>query len=239
MSAAPAQPVVFEPKGEDTLVRVYVWGLVVRLCHWAIALSIFVLAVTGVYIGHPFIIVHGPAVQHHVMATVKLVHFSASIVFTLAVLSRIAWMFLSPNPYARWKQFLPVERKRQRHLWGTLLFYMFIKKEPPPAVGHNGLAGLTYVAVFALYLLMILTGLGMYSIDASVGSWMRGFQFLVPLLGGTQTIRFIHHLVMWLLLAFMVHHISSALVMASNERNGVLDSIFSGFKWVPRKDKDA
>lgn len=239
MSAASTnKPILYEPHGGETLVRVYVWDLVVRISHWAIAFSIWVLSVTGVYIGNPFITVSGEAAQHHVMSTVRMVHFVAAIVFTLAVVSRIAWMFLSKNKYARWTEFAPVHRRRQKDLVGTFLFYTFIKKMPPPANGHNALAGLTYVAVFGLYLTAILTGLGMYALSAGVDSYMSFFSFLVPIFGGTQFIRFIHHIVMWLLLGFMVHHIFSGMLMAMTERNGVMDSIISGFKWIPRKDKD-
>ena len=74
------------------IVRVRVWDLVVRWTHWLIALSILVLSVTGLEIGHPVLSVPGRAGEHFVMGTVRVVHFYAAIVFTLAVLSRIAWM---------------------------------------------------------------------------------------------------------------------------------------------------
>ena len=48
--------------------------------------------------------------------------------------------------------------------------------------------------------------------------------------------RWIHHIVMWLLLGFTVHHVYSAVLVAIIEKNGTLDSIFSGYKWVPRRD---
>ena len=38
----------------DERVSVYVWELPVRVAHWTIALSLFVLAATGFAIGHPF-----------------------------------------------------------------------------------------------------------------------------------------------------------------------------------------
>ena len=53
------------------LVRVYVWQWPVRLTHWLNAYSILVLALTGFYIGHPFITVSGPAGQHFVMGWVE------------------------------------------------------------------------------------------------------------------------------------------------------------------------
>jgi Ni/Fe-hydrogenase 1 B-type cytochrome subunit len=74
----------------------------------------------------------------------------------------------------------------------------------------------------------------MYAPSAEVGSPLRLFASLAPLFGGFQVARWIHHVVMWLLLGFTVHHVYSAVLMASIEKDGTMDSIFVGYKWVPR-----
>ncbi len=222
----------------DALVCVRVWDRVVRVTHWVIALSIVVLAVTGVYIGRPFLVAPGPAGERFVMGTMRAVHFYAAIAFTLAVLSRIFWMFVGSR-HARWTAFLPLSRERREGFVGTIKFYMFLRREPPPTVGHNPVAGLAYVAVFGLYLVMIATGLGLYAKGADVGSPLRALGFLVAPFGGPQLARWFHHVVTWLLLGFVVHHCYSAWLMSTVEKNGVLDSIFSGNKWMPRRHVDA
>lgn len=227
-------PTPFEEHRQD-LVRVYVWELPVRATHWLIFLSIMVLSVTGIYIGNPFIIVAGPARDHFVMGWMRTIHAYSAIVFTLSVLSRVVWMFVG-NRYARWDKFIPASRKHRRGLWGTFRFYIFSLRKPPGFVAHNPLAGLAYLAVFGLYFLMIATGFAMYSGKASVGSPMQWFEFLVPLVGGLQTARLLHHITMWLLLGFMVHHVYSGILMSNVEANGTMESIFSGFKFVPRED---
>jgi Ni/Fe-hydrogenase 1 B-type cytochrome subunit len=50
------------------------------------------------------------------------------------------------------------------------------------------------------------------------------FQFLVPVFGGLQLARLIHHVVMWLLIGFAAHHIWSSILMSLTERNGLIDS---------------
>ena len=212
--------------------RVYVWDLVVRLTHWLIVLSIAVLSVTGYYLAAPFVNVPGQAGDHFFMGWVKIVHFYGSIVFTLAVLTRVVWMFIG-NRYARWTELVPTTQERRRGLWETLRFYLFARDDPPPSVGHNPAAGVTYVAIFGLYFVMIITGLALYSTSAHVGSPMRIFGFLVPLLGGLQTARWIHHVVMWLLLGFMVQHVYSAWLMSRVEGNATLESILTGYKLIP------
>ena len=214
-------------------VNVLVWDAVVRTTHWLIALSIVVLSITGFEIGHPMLISSGPASQHFVMGIVRTVHFYTAIVFTLAVLSRIAWMFVGTG-HASWREFLPVDRERRAGLVPTLRFYLFMRRGPAPSVGHNPLAGVSYVVVFGMYLVMIATGLGMYAIDApsSPVGWASTF---LPVFGGASGARWIHHVVMWLLIGFAVHHVYSAVLTSTVERDATMDSIFTGRKWVSRE----
>jgi Ni,Fe-hydrogenase I cytochrome b subunit len=65
---------------------------------------------------------------------------------------------------------------------------------------------------------------------------LRSFVSVAPLLGGLSIVRWVHHVVMWLLLGFMVHHVYSGVLMSTVEANGTMESIFSGYKFVPRED---
>ena len=211
--------------------RVYVWDLVVRLSHWIIMLAIFILATTGIYIGEPYLIPAAPPNEQFVMATMKTVHFYAALIFALTVAARIAWMFVG-SYYARWHQFVPMSPRRRRDVFGMLKFYTLINKEPPLNVGHNPLAGITYVLVFGLYLLMILTGFALYSVSAT--GYMQMWEFLLPIFGGAQMARWIHHLAMWFILGFFAHHIWSAILVSRVEGVGLIDSMFSGYKFLPK-----
>jgi len=222
--AAPAAP-------REQLVATYVWDLVVRVTHWTIVLAMIVLSITGIYLGRPFVAAPGPARDTFVMGWMKIVHAYAAIAFSLAVGSRILWMFVGPRR-SGWRNFVPTSKRRLRDMWGTFLFYIMIRPKPPASIGHNPMAGATYVAVFGLYLVMIFTGLALYSVSSH--SYMQAFRFLLPLFHGVQWTRWIHHVVMWLLIGFSVHHFFSALLMSRVEKNGVLDSIFSGYKFLPK-----
>lgn len=219
------------PGRTQEMERVYVWDLVVRVTHWVIMLTTFILALTGIYIGKPYLIPMGPPDEMSVMGTMKVVHFYSAIIFTLAVLVRIGWMFVG-SYYARWQQFVPMSPRRRRDVFGMLKFYTFISSEPPLNVGHNPLAGMTYLAVFTIYLILIVTGVALYSISAD--SYMAWFEWLVPILGGAQTARWIHHIAMWFLLGFVGHHIWSAMLVSRVEGMGLIDSLFSGYKWLPK-----
>jgi Ni/Fe-hydrogenase 1 B-type cytochrome subunit len=90
--------------------------------------------------------------------------------------------------------------------------------------------------VFLLYFVMITTGLALYNVNAPVGSPFRVFHFLLPLWGGAQTARWVHHVGMWLILGFVVHHIYSAVLMSQVEARGTVESMASGYKFVPCED---
>jgi Ni/Fe-hydrogenase 1 B-type cytochrome subunit len=234
MAAPPVE--ILHPAARGTRVRVYVWDLVVRNTHWVIVLAMAILIATGLYIAHPFGFPGVRASPHFLMGWVRVVHFYTAIFFTLAVLVRIVWFFASPVRYARWKQFLPVQRHRRRELLNAIKFYSFFRARPPDVIGHNPLAGLSYAGVFVLYGVMITTGLALYSAEAIPGAFMKSFQFLIPIYGGLQPARFIHHLVMWVLILFATLHIYANALTSALEENGEVDSIFSGYKFVHAED---
>lgn len=214
--------------GPRPLMRVYVWEWPVRVTHWTIVAAVAVLASTGFAIAHP----PGPWAP---LGTVKAVHSYAAIAFTLAFLSRSAWLFLG-NACARWDQFIPVRRERRADVGQMLRWYLFVLRQPPGYVGHNPLAGATYALVFLVELLMITTGLSLYSAGAPLWSPMEWFRFLIPILGGMPNARWIHHVGMWALLGFTVHHVYSAVLMSQVEANATVESIVSGYKFVPEED---
>ncbi len=225
MSAAPK----FAPAADGS-VPVYVWELPVRITHWLIFLSILVLAATGFYLGHPFISVSGPARDHFVMGTVRVVHLYTAIVFGLSVVVRGYWFFAG-NRYARWDQFIPVSRERLHNTWEALKFYTFVRRDPESYSGHSGLAGAAYAIVFLIYFAMIGTGLALYTVYAPINSPFQLFGILIPIFGGLQVARLIHHIGMWLLLVFMVHHVYSVILFSITARGGIeFDSMFSGYK---------
>jgi Ni/Fe-hydrogenase 1 B-type cytochrome subunit len=225
MSALPA-----EAAHRVSLERVYIWELPVRLAHWLLFFSILVLAATGYYIGHPFISAPGAASAHFIMGSMRSVHLYASVVFTLSALVRVYWAFAG-NAYARWSELIPVSRQRWRSFKQALLFYAFLSRESVDYLGHNALAGLTYAAIFGVYFVMMATGFALYTVYAGPSSPMQLFGFLIPLFDGLQVARLIHHIGMWAILIFAVAHVYFPVLYSIVERNGVFDSIFSGYKF--------
>ncbi len=225
-------------KKKVVLERVYVWQLPVRLAHWVIFFSIIILSATGYYMGNPFISVSGAARDHFVMGTVRTVHMYTAIVFTLTVLVRIYWLFAG-NRYARLAEFFPISARRLRSLRDTFLYYSFARHHPDEYAGHNALAGASYLLIFVIYLIMIATGLALYSVYAPFDSVFRWFEHLAPVFYGLQTAKLVHHIGMWIVLIFAVVHVYFVFLSSIIEHIGTFDSIFSGYKFLPKRKSGA
>jgi Ni/Fe-hydrogenase 1 B-type cytochrome subunit len=214
----------------EKLVAKYVWEWPVRITHWVNFLAILTLSVTGIYIGSPKTLALNPS--QYVMGWVRFVHFIAGYAFAVSVLSRIYWMFKG-NEYANWRVFVPFLFKEGReNMKGTFLFYIFAKPKAPHIVGHNGMAGSAYLWIFFLYLVMICTGFSLYSEHAPNSLMHHAFGWMFAMFTN-QGMRQTHHIVMWFLLAFAIHHVYSGWLMDVKEKNGGMSSIFGGYKSIP------
>lgn len=221
-------------EAEPAKVTLYVWDLPVRVTHWVNVLSILVLSVTGYYIADPFIQTQGVATDQFLMGTVRFVHFTTAFVFTVTVLFRIYWAFATRARYARWDQFLPLRAKRRRALLRMVGYYTFLRKQPPSEIGHNPLAGVTYMGLYVLFVLQILTGFALYSLPFHGGVWPTLFGWIITIFG-VQPVRLVHLLIMFLIIAFVIHHVYSAILIDIEERSGLLSSIVSGYKSLTRQ----
>lgn len=213
--------------------RVYVWEIPVRLTHWLNVACIIVLSFTGYYIGNPYIAVsnrewYGP----YFMGTMRFLHFATAYVFVGSLALRTYWAFIGGNKYASWRALFPfLTAEGRRGMVQAFQYYTFQRREPPTVLGHNALAGFTYGVIVFLYFVQVFTGYALYGLSHQDSFWWNAtswvFQFTEP-----QRLRLLHHLVMWLLIAFALHHVYSAFLVDAEEANGLMSSIFSGWKFI-------
>ena len=218
--------------------RVYVWELPVRIYHWVNALAVTVLAVTGFMIGRPVSIpMSGEASFSYYFGWVRFIHFVAAFVFFFNFLARIYWGFAG-NQYARWDQFLPITpallRKQWREAMQVLRVDFLLQKGPPiESVGHNAAAGWTYYLTFLAFLFQSVTGFAMYS--AMSTSWLpRLFAWVVPLMGGDFAVRQWHHAMMWFFVIFSMVHVYVVFYHDYVEARGIISSMAGGWKFIER-----
>lgn len=206
----------------------YIWELPVRICHWTNVFSIAVLAVTGFFIGSPYNF--GGSASDFSMGWLRFIHFTAGYVFAVSVASRVVWSVIG-NKYANWREFFPFATAAGRKKMIKMLrFYAFFDKKVPETFGHNPMATTAYVALFGLYLVMILTGFALYAQYNPDGLMYKSLGFMYVLFS-SQWLRLIHHLGMWFIAGFIINHAYSAVLMDIKEHDGEISSIFSGYKY--------
>lgn len=216
---------------ENELLPVYVWQWPVRIAHWLLVLSLVVLSITGFYMHSPFIEVYSS--RAWVMGTARFVHELFGFILIGVLMLRFYWFFAG-NRWAHWRAFLPLTKRQWSGAGSMVSFYSFRRREPIPEIGHNPLAAMAYLTVLSLLILECLTGLVLYSVV--VGN--RTLSFLVgwiPRLVDIQYIRAAHFLLMFAFMAFLIHHVYSAVLVAMEQENGLMESIFSGWKFVSRR----
>lgn len=212
--------------------RVYVWERPVRIAHWLLFLSLIVLSFTGYYIYNPFVISRGRTM--FVMGTMRFIHLVAAWVFIAAIALRIYWFFRG-NQFARIDQYIPISRARRKDFVETGKYYTFRRWNPTAHLGHNAMAGAAYTAVFAMAIVEILTGLALYN-NILHSKFLGFFVNWVFLAVNIHYVREIHFIIMYIFWLFFIHHMYSAMLTASEEKNGCLEGIFTGYKFGNQKD---
>ncbi|HEY7318743.1 MAG TPA: Ni/Fe-hydrogenase, b-type cytochrome subunit [Candidatus Binatia bacterium] len=209
--------------------RVYVWEMPLRLSHWVTVAAFLTLCVTGFYIGRP---IFGGSVS--LMAWMRGTHRIAAWALVASLAARIYWAFIG-NRWASWQNFFPYFwRERWHEMAETFLYYIFLRRRPPGVTGHNPLAGIAYSAVYFLLFIQVITGFALQSVGSH--GWREvAFGWVFSLLS-LPYVRLVHRLDMWLLLGFAIHHLYSATLMDIEERNGLMTSIFSGYKFREKRE---
>lgn len=218
---------------KDKRLRIYVWEFPVRFTHWINFLCILVLSVTGFYIGKPFI--HAYSSKQYIMGWMRFVHFIAAYTFVLSLVIRVYWAFTG-NRYAGFREWLPFfSKKRFGHLKEGVKFFLFLSRKHTYTAGSTALADFAYFFLFLTFLFESISGFAIYSVNHSgiiwtvLGGWLVGVMSL-------QTIRLYHHIFMYLILVFAGLHVYISWQVSIFEKTGLIDSIFSGYKYLTGKE---
>lgn len=215
----------------------YVWELPIRLIHFALATSITVLIVTGLYITYPQFAPLSEPYRGFIMGRFRQVHFIAGYVLLWCIVCRIYW-FSVGNKYARSglaKFWDPVWYKL---LINQIIEYMKVERGKAH-LGHNSLAGASYVfLVGGVGVFQVVTGFAMYGESNPGGFWDRMFGWVAPLLGGSFRLHNWHHWAVWVFIMFVIAHVYMTVFGSIRFKNGLVSSIISGDKFYRDGDID-
>jgi Ni/Fe-hydrogenase b-type cytochrome subunit len=219
---------ILSDKGDAVTTAVYEHPLVVRLCHWLSAISLFVLAGSGLQIFRAFPS-FGPKVPQHV-----LIHWPKAYAIggwlggALQWHLTFMWIYLGTgltyfgyqlfSGHYRQVLFVP---KDIRGLWPMVRYYFFFGRKPPVIAAYNSLQKQAYTAAIGLGVLSVLTGLAIWK--------PVQFSWLAWMMGGFHYARIWHFLVMWAIMFFVFGHL--VMVVLHGWNNFV--SMLTGWKKNP------
>lgn len=184
----------------------------VRLTHWANVPLLVIMAASGLQIlvaypmlgpqgapygWYPFQGVPPPAWARlgQWLAGARHWHFAFAWFFVLNGLAYVVWLVAT----GEWRRRLFLPRRDAANAWGTLLYYLRVRRHAPPQELYNGLQRLAYTGVLGLAVVQVLSGLVLYK--------PVQLRFLTVLFGGYDTARAVHLIVLALLALFTVGHV--------------------------------
>jgi Ni/Fe-hydrogenase 1 B-type cytochrome subunit len=239
MQAAQAAPQAVHPphtrhprENVGPVVAVYVWPYAIRFFHWGMVISIGVLSFTGYYIHNPFII--GQMQHPFLMAWFRFIHEAFGMFFAALLVLRV-YLFFAGNRWLNWRAYVPLRAAQWKEMWEVMKFYMFIWPTPVSKIGHNAIAAFSYLGTYALVFIEIVTGLVLFN-------WLRHSAILgffvgwIPRIVSIPNLRLIHFFLMFVFIAFGVFHVHLCMLISREEKRGLMDSIFIGYKVIPKAE---
>ena len=212
---------------------VYLWHWPIRAMHWVAAGSILLLIVTGFYIGRPYFVANpADTSQLFLMGTMRFLHFAAAGALVATAIVRVYWLLVG-NRYENWKALLPVDPKSLRNVLRMMRKYLLFRwHEGPHYVGHNPMQQLAYTGFYAVLLVQIATGFALYGLADPEGFFFRVFGWETRFFGGVPVVRFVHHVLTWVVIIFVPVHVYLGVRTEFTDRDGTITSIISGGRWV-------
>lgn len=196
--------------------RAKVYDVLLRLMHATLALSVFGLGATGW--GAELFEEHSAA-----EASVWRIHFLLGDVLAVTLVLRLVWGLVGPE-HARWKD-----------MWHPQEWLAVLKGRWPSAerLGHDVMASASYLAVYAVVLGMVSTGLVMAGVEHGQGP-LGGWLFERIELG--DWLEEPHEAGAAVMAGFVVLHLGAMLWHQFHQRRPTLQAMFSGNQYRPTKE---
>ena len=214
-------------------VRINIWSATLRFQHWANMALIVIMSMSGYYIMNPFF---GPAAETghdvgYLMGWVRLIHYVSAYLWLGLGFSRLVLSFTAKDRQLRWRSLWPLNSYEDvKGLWGTIQYYLFMKKEGPLYLAHNPLQQ------YVMCLIQMLSGIVLYGLYNQT-DWFWVIVAYPMHWMGVSTIRMIHALIMFVLWSFVIVHVYLATRADALERHGGVSSMVNGGVWLRRGAK--
>lgn len=205
------------------------WWLSIRLIHWSVVISVFSLLITGFYIADPLVNVGGATSGKFWMGNITTIHTFFGIFLTFLIIWR-AYLGLFAKFHARWIDLLAWTDLD--NLITQIKFYLLLSdKKSKHEYQYGPLQSLAYSGLICLQIMIILTGLIMVGVNyhAGLSLWVGGIlQPVATAMGGLAGVRYIHHIIAWGFILFIMVHVYMALWSDIVYKEGTVSSMISG-----------
>lgn len=179
----------------------------IRVFHWINMIAITMLILTGFYI-------HAPESFRlfNSMTTARTIHFCMAYLLCFGVVGRMYYMIAANDT----KNLIYEPINDTKKLPSMLKYYMFLADDHPYYGKYNpGQKGM-YTGVFAMAIIMIITGFILYK--------PLTFGFMAGWLGGFLVVRIIHYVITWIFVLCILAHV----YLDVAEGIQILKSMFTG-----------
>ena len=196
---------VSQDEPEQIVTAVYEHPLVVRLCHWLNAVSLFVMVGSGLQIFRAFPSFGSKIPQHNLMNWPKALALGGWLGGALQWHLTFMWVYIATGLFylgyqmvsGNYRQVLFVSRDLPG-VWPMVRHYFFFGPKPPQQEAYNPLQKHAYTTAIGLGVLSVLTGLAIWKpVQFSALTWI---------MGGFGRARLWHFVVMWAMLGFVFGH---------------------------------
>lgn len=243
---------------EHSLSEVKVWDRSIRVFHWVNVLCVLALMI----IGSAILYANALGISSDGKITLKIMHAYIGYVFAFNLIWRLVWGFVGSR-FARWRAVVPFGPGYVGELkawWQGLR-----SGQAPTDPGHNPVAKLMLLALYALLIGQMGTGLVLAGTDLyfppfghEFAEWATGagedHSRLVGLLPGAKemldpegyaamrTFRepfiALHKLFFWLMLSAAVLHVLAVVVEEVRHGNGIISAMITGKKIMRKSSSD-
>jgi Ni/Fe-hydrogenase 1 B-type cytochrome subunit len=206
------------------------WSNAMCINHWAMAISIVLLIVTGFYIAKPFTVGAGETTQKFLMANIRFIHLIFGLLLVALLIWRTYLAFFS-RFHADWKDLYAWANVK--NTWQAVKFYTLISTEPPEHCGlYGSLQSAAYLFLFVITFVEALTGMILYGALHQAGLAKFSAAVLGPIqrgiFGGLAGARFVHSAFIWLFIIFALIHTYLAFWYDVVFSQGTISSIVNG-----------
>ncbi|WP_169754982.1 Ni/Fe-hydrogenase, b-type cytochrome subunit [Campylobacter curvus] len=212
----------------------YEFSIGLRLTHWIRFFAITFLVVSGFYISYVFVspeITSEPV--NFMNAKWRLAHQVAGFILIAVTIFKLYLFIFDKHSKKEWVSIVDFFNPK---VWiAQIKYYIFLGPHPHLKGVYNPLQFASYLFFYLVLAVICLTGLVLYVHvyhNGLGGLLYEPMRYFERLMGGLANVRTIHRIAMWVIIIFVPVHVYMAVFNAVKGKNGAMDAIVSGYKFV-------